>query len=126
MANTYKFQMISVANIIILSMLFGTVLAKNLETLESNELVREVSEWVPHSLEDKNYENKLISGFDCLDGSLPSTQISLNPPEQCNIDDGSAYERPERRKAQVLEHVKLIPVNITTCTIHCQRGLVWG
>ena len=28
MANTYKFQMISVTNIIILSMLFGTVLAK--------------------------------------------------------------------------------------------------
>ena len=93
-------------------MLLGTVLAKNLETLESNELVKEVSKWVPDNLEDKNYENKLINGYDCLDGSLPSTQILLNPPEQCNINDGSAYEKPERRRAQVLEHAKLIPVNI--------------
>ena len=55
MANTYKFQMISATNIIILSMLFGTVIAKSLENLERNELVKEVSEWVPTSLEDKNY-----------------------------------------------------------------------
>ena len=54
MASTYNFQMISVTNIIILSMLFGTVLTKNLETLESNELVKEVSKWVPDDLEDKN------------------------------------------------------------------------
>ena len=116
-ASTYKSQMISVSNIIIFSMLLGTVSAKNLEPLESNELVKEVSKWVPDDLEDENYENKLISGYDCLDGSLPSTQISLNPPEQCNIDDGSAYEKPEKRRAQVLEHVKLIPVNITTCVV---------
>ena len=92
--NIHKFQMISATNVIILSMLFGTVIAKNLEDLERNELVK-----APPSLKDKSYENKLISGFDCLDGSLPSTQISLNPPEQCNIDDGSAYERAERRRA---------------------------
>ena len=115
--NIHKFQVISATNIIILSTLFGTVLAKNLEGIKKNELVKETSKWEPPSLKDKNYENTLISGFDCLDGSLPSTKISLNPPKQCNIEDGSAYERAERRRAQVLEHVKLIPVNITTCVV---------
>ena len=70
--------------------------AKNLEPLESNELVREVSKWVPDDLEDENDENKLINGYDCLEGSLPSTQISLRPPEHCNINDGSAYKKPEK------------------------------
>ena len=125
MANTYKFQMISATNIIILSMLFGTVIARKLENLDSNELVKESSEWVSPTMEENNYENKLISGFDCLDGSLPSTQISLNPPEQCNIDDGSAYERAEKRRAQVLEHVKLIPVNITTCVVQFYVNVGW-
>ena len=45
--NVHKFQMISATNVIILSMLFGTVIAKNLENLESNELVKEVSERLP-------------------------------------------------------------------------------
>ena len=106
-------------------MLFGTVIAKNLEDLKGNELVKETSEWEPPSLKDKNYENTLISGFDCLDGSLPSTQISLNPPKQCNIEDGSAYEKAERRRAQVLEHVKLIPVNITTCVVQFRVNVGW-
>ena len=116
-SNVHKFQIVSVANVIILSILFGTVDARKLENLDSNELVKESPEWVTPTMEEKNYEDKLISAFDCLDGSLPSTQISLNPPEQCNINDGSAYEKPEKRRAQVLEHVKLIPVNITTCVV---------
>ena len=76
-----KFQIVSVANVIILSILFGTVAARKLENLDSNELVKESSEWVTPTMEEKNYEDKLISAFDCLDGSLPSTQISLKPPE---------------------------------------------
>ena len=63
--NTNEFQVISATNIIIFSMLFGTVLAKNLEGIKENELVKETSKWEPPSLKDKNYENTLISGFDC-------------------------------------------------------------
>ena len=86
-SNTNSFQVISVTNIIILSTLFGTVLTKNLEGLRENELIKETSKWKPSNPEDKAYENTLISAFDCLDSSLPSTKISLNPPKQCNIED---------------------------------------
>ena len=120
-----KFQVISATNIIILSTLFGTVLAKNLEGLRENELIKETSKWKPPNPEDKDYENTLISAFDCLDSSLPSTKISLNPPKQCNIEDGSAYEKAERRRAQVLEHVKLIPVEITTCVVQFRVNVGW-
>ena len=98
-SNTNRFQVISVANIIILSTLFGTVLTKNLEGLRENELIKEFSKWKPSNPEDKDYENTLISAFDCPDSSLPSTKISLNPPKQCNIEDGSAYKKAERRRA---------------------------
>ena len=124
-SNTYRFQVISAANIIILSTLFGTVLTKNLEGLRENELIKETSKWKPSNPEDKAYENTLISAFDCLDSSLPSTRISLNPPKQCNIEDGSAYEKAERRRAQVLEHVKLIPVEITTCVVQFRVNVGW-
>ena len=42
-----------------------------------------------------------------------------------NIEDGSAYEKAERRRAQVLEHVKLIPVNITTCVVQFRVNVGW-
>ena len=124
-SNVHKFQIVSVANVIILSILFGTVDARKLENLDSNELVKESPEWVTPTMEEKNYEDKLISAFDCLDGSLPSTQISLKPPEHCNVNDGSAYEKAEKRRAQVLEHVKLIPINITTCVVQFYVNVGW-
>ena len=61
------------ANLILLSVLFGTVGARKLENLDSNELVKETPSWATSKVVDKNYEDKLISAYDCLDGTLPST-----------------------------------------------------
>ena len=122
-SKTHGFQIMSVTNIIILSTLFGGVLTKDLGGLRENELPRDTSGWKSAKTRGddvrdmKNYENTLINAFDCLDNALPSTRISLNPPKQCDIEDGSAYEKPESRKAQVLEHVRLLPVEITTCVV---------
>ena len=115
--NAHKVQTISMTNLVLLSILFGIAGARTLENLDSNELVKETPSWVTPIMKGKNYEDKLISAYDCLDGTLPSTQISLKPPEHCDINDGSAYEKAERRKAQILEHVQLIPINITTCVV---------
>ena len=74
-----------------------------MENLDGNELVKEKPAWANPTMKGKNYEDKLINAYDCLDGTLPSTQISLKPPEHCDIKDGSAYENAKRRKAQILE-----------------------
>ena len=113
------------ANLVLFSVLFGTAGARNLENLDSNELVKETPSWVTPMVEGKNYEDKLISAYDCLDGTLPSTQISLKPPEHCDVNDGSAYEKAERRRAQILEHVQLIPINITTCVVQFYVNVGW-
>ena len=78
-----------------------------------------------NGMNEKSIEDTLISAFDCLDSSLPSTRISLNPPKQCNIEDGLAYEKPERRRAHVLEHVRLVPVEITTCVVQFRVNVGW-
>ena len=130
-SKTNGFQMMSISNIMIISTLFGVILVKDLGGVRENELVRDTSKREPTITGNKDgrsmisYENTLISAFDCLDSALPSTRISLNPPKQCNIEDGSAYERPERRKAQVLEHVRLLPVEITTCVVQFRVNVGW-
>ena len=88
--NARKVQTISMANLVLFSVLFRIAGARNLENLDSNELVKETPSWVTPTMKGKNYEDKLISAYDCLDGTLPSTQISLKPPEHCDINDGSA------------------------------------
>ena len=121
----------SMTNIIIFSVLIGGVLTKEIGGMKENSLLKESSRWRAsdtrnkYEMNEKTIENTLISAYDCLDNSLPSTRISLNPPKQCNIGDGSAYEKPTRRRAQVLEHVRLVPVEITTCVVQFRVNVGW-
>ena len=72
-SNAHKIRIISMANLILLSVMFGIAGARKLENLDSNELVKETPSWVTPKVEDKNYEDELISAYDCLDGTLPNT-----------------------------------------------------
>ena len=67
----------------------------------------------------------VINAFDCMDNNLPSTQISLRPPKECVISDGSAYEKGQQKKAQILERLELIPINVTTCVVHFYVNVGW-
>ena len=88
-----------------------------MKNLSGNDIMKEKPAWANPIMKEKNYEDKLINAYDCLDDTLPSTQISLKPPKHCDVNDGSAYESARRKKAQILEHVELIPINITTCVV---------
>ena len=67
----------------------------------------------------------LIDAFDYMDNNLPSTQISLRPPKECVISDGSAYEKGQQKNAQILERLELIPINVTTCVVHFYVNVGW-
>ena len=60
-----------------------------------------------------------------MDDDLPSTQISLRPPKKCEISDGSAYEKGQQKKAQILERLDLIPINVTTCVVQFYVNVGW-
>ena len=77
------------------------------------------------SNEDMNKEeidDDIIGAYDCMDDSMSSTEISLNPPPECRIEDGSAYQKPIKKRAQILEHVRKVPVEVTTCVVQWRVG----
>ena len=90
-----EYKMMSMINIIIFSFIIGGVLTKEIGgTLTENSLLKENPQWQPPNvrkkdeINEKAIEDMLITAYDCLDNSLPSTRISLNPPQECNIEDG--------------------------------------
>ena len=76
-------------------------------------------------MREKRIDEELIQAFDCEEEDMANAEISLNPPPKCDREDGSAYSRPVMKRAQVLEKVKRIPVNITTCMIHWRVNVGW-
>ena len=70
-------------------------------------------------------DDQVIGAYDCLDDSMPSTEISLNPPQECRIEDGSAYLKPIKKIAQILEHVRRVPVEVTTCVVQWRVNVGW-
>ena len=41
------------------------------------------------------------------------------------LEDGSAYKKPVKRRAQILYHVRLIPVEVTTCVVLFRVNVGW-
>ena len=76
-------------------------------------------------MNEKAIVDEVIGAYNCLDDSMPSTKISLNPPQECKIEDGSAYKKPTKKRAQILEHVRRIPVEVTTCVVQFRVNVGW-
>ena len=70
-------------------------------------------------------DEEIIRVFDCMEESMANAEISLNPPLECKLEDGSAYHRPIRKKAQILERVRRIPVKNTSCMIQWWVNVGW-
>ena len=51
-------------------------------------------------------DGKIIRAYDCQEESMSNAEFSLNPPPECRKEDGSAYHRPIKKKAQMLERVR--------------------
>ena len=46
-----------------------------------------------------------------------ATQFSLNEPNHCNETDGSVYFPPKTIRAQVLQYMNKIPVQVSVCMV---------
>merc|ERR1711873_82204 len=79
-----------------------------------------------HEDSKKKIEDEVIKAYNCQDGGKASARISLTPPPKCNRADGSAYETPKMKRAQILEKVKKIPVNVTICMVKFRVNVVVG
>ena len=70
-------------------------------------------------------DGEVIRAFDFQEESMSNAEFSLNPPPECRKEDGSAYHRPIKKKAQILERVRRIPIEITTCVIQWRVNVGW-
>ena len=56
---------------------------------------------------------------------MSTAEFSLNPPPECKKEDGSAYYKPIEKKAQILQRVRRIPIEITTCVVEWRVNIGW-
>ena len=120
-------------NIILLSVVIGRcATAKSIEGLPVENKIEKGNLPNGYFVEQSRTEmiiekidEEVIQAFDCMEESMASAEISLNPPSECKLEDGSAYHRPIKKRAQILEMVRRIPVNITTCMIQWRVNVGW-
>ena len=70
-------------------------------------------------------DGEIIEAYDCMEDSMSNAEISLNPPPECRIEDGSAYQKPIRKRAQILERVRKVSVEVTTCVVQWRVNVGW-
>ena len=61
--------------------------------------------------------------FDCagFNTELATAQYSLNKPQACVKNDGSAFIVPVDRKAHILQRIEKVPVCVTNCWVSCME-----
>ena len=60
-----------------------------------------------------------FQAYDCNGHSsdLSTARFSLNAPPACKSSDGSAYHPPEKTRAQILQRMERIPIQVTSCQV---------
>ena len=77
-------------------------------------------------LDRKDINEEAFKAFMCNEDDEVSTEeFSLNTPLRCNREDGSAYYPPIGKKAQILQKVCRIPVEVTICQVEWRVNIGW-
>ena len=59
------------------------------------------------------------------ESDLSTAEFSLNEPPACSRADGSAYYPPEPKKAQIMQKLQKIPVEVTICQVNLRILVGW-
>ena len=90
----------------------------NLTPLLQNELSEE-------EVIKRQIDGEIFRAYKCQEESMSTAEFSLNPPPECRTEDGSAYHRPIEKKAQILQRVRRIPIEITMCVVQWRVNVGW-
>ena len=70
-------------------------------------------------IDKRHVSEETFRAFECNEESdLSTAEFSLNEPPACKRSDGSAYHPPEPKKAQILQKLQRIPVEVTICQVN--------
>ena len=77
-------------------------------------------------LDKRHISEDKFKAFECSEESdLSTAEFSLNEPPACSRADGSAYYPPEPKKAQIMQKLQKIPVEVTICQVNLQILVGW-
>ena len=77
-------------------------------------------------LDKRHIDEGSFKAFMCNEEEDVSTaDFSLNDPPRCNREDGSAYYPPIEKKAQILQIIRRIPIEVTVCQVEWRVHIGW-
>ena len=77
-------------------------------------------------IDNRHVSEDKFRAFECNEESdLSTAEFSLNEPPACKRADGSAYYPPEQKKAQILQKLQRIPVEVTICQVNLRVLVGW-
>ena len=95
----------------------NTIQKGNLKPLRQNALSGEII--------NNQIDNETFKAYKCEEENVLTAEFSLNPPPECRREDGSAYYKPIEKKAQIMQRIRRIPVEITTCMVEWRVNVGW-
>ena len=81
---------------------------------------------IEQRINKRQIDDESFKAYKCDEEEDVSTaEFSLNTPPECNREDGSAYYPPIEKKAQILQKVRRIPIEITICRVEWRVNIGW-
>ena len=104
---TFRLRKDFLTKIVLLSLAIGRcATAKSIEGLSVKNKIERGNlanrYFIEQSSKDmikEKIDEETIQAFDCMEESMASAEISLNPPAECRWEDGSAYHKPIMKRA---------------------------
>ena len=90
----------------------------NLTPLHQNALSKEETT-------NRQIDGETFRAYKCEEENMSTAEFSLNPPPECRTEDGSAYYKPIEKKAQILQRIRRIPIEITTFVVQWRVNVGW-
>ena len=109
-----------------------TLGAENKTYVRTNNIHKENIKPLHHNrfeeqrLDKRHIDDGTFKAFMCNEEADVSTaEFSLNDPPRCSREDGSAYYPPMEKKAQILQKIRRIPVEVTVCQVDWRINVGW-
>ena len=81
---------------------------------------------IEQRINKRQIDDESFKAYKCDEEEDVSTaDFSLNSPPEYNREDGSAYYPPIEKKAQILQKVRRMPIEITICRVEWRVNIGW-
>ena len=119
-------MMCAEANDISTNAVTNEIVRTNAKVIRRSATGNDANENETQRMDKRHVSENTFKAFECNEESdLSTAEFSLNEPPACRRSDGSAYHLPEPKKAQILQKLQRIPVELTICQVNLRVLVGW-